>query len=185
MRRLTIQDMLIFIDIDGTLSIPRFMNKNNTIVSCMDEEDWINHCVIDNTPYGLSTPVKGMLEYIKFCKNNNCKVFTLSTCMSSFESKGKNLFLDTYYGENLFDDRIYVANDKFKVKIIKAVCEKYGKDYSEALLIEDSLSVMIMTNKEGIETVHVTEITSFIDLLKNIESNEEDDINDKKSTSFS
>lgn len=100
-------------------------------------------------------PIKnGIIEFLEFLKENNKKVYLLShTALDHISSSIYYHKLENYF--EYFDSCYECERNKSNGLIFKDVLEKNKIDLKEAIVIDDSLSIVKNTNQLGIDVISI------------------------------
>jgi hypothetical protein len=147
---------LAFFDVDGTLSVPRYLIDGQMKIGTQD--GWIEYCVNHGADtYDDCLPVEPARLYAKALKTSGATLYALSTSQTSFEHAAKQKFLDEHYS-GLFADLITVARDEYKQQIIAEMARIRGISLSSCELVEDTYATLLLAAETGIKVTHLSMI---------------------------
>ena len=148
---------LVFFDIDGTLSVPRY-NDNGRLVIGFSDEGWENFCNnAGEDGYRDCIVVKPVVRYAEKRKSEGALLYVLSTAHYENEVKSKHKFInETFPG--LFEEVLTVPRDPDKLTVISGMAEERGLKLSECELVEDTYATILKANEIGIKATHISEI---------------------------
>lgn len=152
------QNKLIFFDIDGTLSIPRYKVGEGEYVSCFCKEDWMAYCrEHGENAYANCKGVEDLKTLMRRLRDNGYAVYIASICMTTEEAQAKIKFLsDNYSG--LFDGWTFPKSESDKIHSILSMASNRGKAPGECILVDDTFSTLIKAKNAGIVPVHTLDI---------------------------
>lgn len=148
-----------FIDVDGVLSAPAYMNEETgEQVIGFSDEGWGRYLEEEGAySYRYCKPVPQMKEYLSRLKEEGILVFVLSSVMNDTEKQAKILFLDRNYPQ-LFREYFFVKKDDAKVRFMKKFAELNQAYYSECLFIDDTYDLLLKAHNEGITCAHIANV---------------------------
>lgn len=129
-------DILVF-DVDGTLTkydFPEF--------KIAGKEEWISANIKRNM-YTDAKPVHLFDEILE--SKNSSDLYILSVAFSSFEQNNKLEMLERLFPMFREDNIMFVADDSFKIYVLKYLRDLYdkeGKEHKRIVLIEDNVGIM-------------------------------------------
>lgn len=144
-----------FFDVDGTLSVPRYLIDGEIRIGTTDE-GWIEFCETHKeNSYDLCHAVPCVKEHAEMLKKNGARLFVLSTVMSPYEKDAKTKFVQEKY-PGLFDGFIYVEHDAEKIPVIERFAAENAVKISECELVEDTFATLLKANEKGIVPMHLS-----------------------------
>jgi hypothetical protein len=147
---------LAFFDVDGTLSVPRYLIDGQMKIGTQD--GWIEYCVTHGADtYNDCLPVEPVRRYAEKLKGNGAELYALSTSQTSYEHAAKQKFLDKHY-HGLFADLITVARDEYKQQIIAQMAKLKGLPLTSCELVEDTYATLLVAGETGIRVTHLSMI---------------------------
>lgn len=150
---------LIFVDVDGVLSAPRFDVSGGIRVG-MPEEDWLTYCIRKGqSAYDECAAVPCMSRYLEQAQDT-AGIYVLTAVLSSFEADAKRRFVREKYPNVCFDGVICVGSSKDKIPVILAIAKENGFFPGECELIEDDYSILIDCLDAGIRAKHVANVAA-------------------------
>lgn len=147
---------LIFVDVDGVLSAPRFGKYEVG----MSEEEWLIYCVKHgDSSYEDCSPVACVNSYLKE-EQKDAGIYVLTAVESTFEAEAKRKFVEKKYSEIKFDGFIGVSKKANKIPIILAIAEENKFFSKECEIIEDDYELLIKCEQAGLRVKHLANIAS-------------------------
>ena len=152
---------LAFFDVDGTLSAPRYLDRENgRFVIGFTDAAWLSFCgEYGKDAYRDCAPLACVADYAKKLKETGCRLFVLSATACETEAAAKRVFLERFYA-GLFEECFFVANDAEKITKITEIAGKEGCGTGDCALVEDTYSVLLKAHNSGICAIHVANIVS-------------------------
>ena len=146
-----------FFDVDGTLSVPIFQ-ENDSFVIGFSEEDWKKYCMRHKEDsYEYCKPVLPVKRYAQKLKEQDVKLYVLTTSGSKEETAAKEKFIRTHYA-GLFEKVIAVDADRKKLDEIERIADSFQADLSECELVEDTFATLLLVNQYKIKVTHVSSL---------------------------
>lgn len=153
---------LLFLDIDGVLSIPRYYSdKRDTVLTCgMPEEDWFRMCNTNNDVYMDCGVPKGVVKILRDAKKNGIEFYALTVETNSGEYFNKVNFLKTRYPAYFksYEKVLFVDKPTDKVKMLETYTKEFGVCKSDVVLIDDSFDICLQVANAGYKAIHVSEL---------------------------
>ena len=150
----------VFFDIDGVLSAPVFLSDGKQ-VSGFSDNDWVR-ANIEGYAYKDCIAPKLSKDFVKALDILGKRLFCLTTETFSFAYLNKVRFITENYPE--FKDKqdiLYVLEDAKKITLIKEIAKRDNLRLSECLLVEDTLNTILLAEKEGIRTMHISQLLNW------------------------
>lgn len=149
---------LVFFDIDGTLCVPTYKNKQGETVVGFTDEGWYEFCItMGEDGYKDCIPVKPVLRYAGKRHDDGAKLFVLSTAHTKEETSAKIKFVKTKLPD-LFEEVITVAHDADKIPVMLDKAEKYGLEAKDCEIVEDTYATILKSNDVGIKATHISSL---------------------------
>lgn len=162
MDRLSEYPKLAFFDIDGTLSIPRYL-VGGKLVPGGSNEWWHTYCAEEKHPYAACGVPAQMIELLNELHNNNVELFVLS--QESFEDgeRAKKDFIKMRYS-SFFDDShiLLVSDDSQKVSRMLTIAKERCLDPNRIQYWDDKFANVLDAIVKGIDAHHVSELLQSI-----------------------
>lgn len=149
---------LVFFDIDGTLCVPTYKDKEGKFVVGFSDEGWFEFCRENGDDgYKYCKPVKPVVRYAEKRKSEGAKLFVLSTAQSKEEIASKIKYInETFPG--LFERVLTVSADIQKLEIMGRIAHEYGGNYTDVEIVEDTYATILKANEIGIKATHISSI---------------------------
>lgn len=149
---------LCFFDIDGTLVVPLYKDKNgNTVVGFTDEE-WFEYCEKSSPEgYKYCKPVMPVIRYARQRKEEGARLFVLSTAQSLGEIESKKHYINENF-PGLFEGVLTVDKDSQKIEIMNKMAMDAGVEVKECELVEDTYANILKANDAGFTATHISSL---------------------------
>lgn len=147
-----------FFDIDGVLSVPRYM-INGEIKPGGSYEWWKKYNEASRDTYAYCRAPKCIKEFTRKLKAQGTDCFILSRETLPEAQVNKGLFIDQNY-PGIFDmsgSRIYTKTDDGKIDVIMQYCRLHNIWLSDAYLLEDTFETILKASTAGIDAHHISE----------------------------
>ena len=149
-----------FFDVDGVLSAPRFINKNNEFVIGFDSDGWIEYLnIYKQDAYQYCDTIAQLDKYINSLVNDNVELYVLSAISNEIEILAKNKYLDEKY-PNIFKEYYYVYSSNDKVPFIENFCKEKNINPNQCMLIEDTFDILLEAHNHNIISIHISNVLS-------------------------
>ncbi len=149
---------LIFFDMDGTLCVPEFKNKNGERVVGFTDEGWYEYCTtMGEDGYKDCIPVQPVIRYARVKKEEGAKLFVLSTAHTKEETAAKINFVKTKL-KGLFDEVVTVEHDADKIPFMLNTAKNMGMEACDCEIVEDTYATILKSNDAGIKATHISSI---------------------------
>ncbi|MBP5295589.1 MAG: hypothetical protein J6Y95_07735 [Lachnospiraceae bacterium] len=146
---------LVFFDVDGVLSVPRYDIEGRMTIGTTSEK-WIAYCrVHGEDTYEYCTGIGPVRAYAEKRKREGARLFVLSAVACEEEARAKDRFIERLY-PGLFEACYYVNEAAAKIPFIVKKAEEEGVPVSSCELVEDNLDVLFTANTEGITPMHLS-----------------------------
>ena len=146
---------LVFFDVDGVLSVPRYHMDGRMTIGTTSEK-WIAYCRIHGkNTYEYCTGVGPVRAYAEKRKREGARLFVLSAVACEEEEHAKDRFIERLY-PGLFEACYYVYEAADKIPFIVNKAEAEGVTVSSCELVEDNLDVLFAANTAGITPMHLS-----------------------------
>lgn len=146
---------LAFFDVDGTLSVPRYLIDGTYRIGAPKTE-WIAFCKEHReNSYEYCLTIPEVRAYAKQLKEEGVKLYVLSAVSSFYEKAAKTKFVKDHYPD-LFDGFFYVNGDEEKLQVLSEMAALQEVPLSECVLVEDNFSLLLEALGKGIEPVHIS-----------------------------
>lgn len=149
---------LVFFDVDGTLCVPTYKNKNGDLVVGFTDEGWYEFCVtMGEDGYKDCIPVQPVIRYARKKKEEGARLFVLSTSHTPEETAAKVKFVKTKLPD-LFDEVITVGHDADKIPVMLKKAAGMGASAIDCEIVEDTYATILKSNDAGIKATHISSI---------------------------
>ncbi|MBQ8093694.1 MAG: hypothetical protein IJ242_08980 [Clostridia bacterium] len=150
---------LAFFDVDGTLSVPVFPDGDRLGIG-LTNDAWLDYCIANpENGYHLCRPVPAAREYARKLLDNGARCYVLTTSTFSYETSAKEVFIQKHY-PGLFEQVIAVSSNSLKIPVILAMARHAGLDPDCCELIEDTYTILLEADRQGIKATHIVSITA-------------------------
>ena len=148
-------ERLVFFDVDGVLSVPRYpINGRMTIGTT--SEAWIEYCRIHGEDtYAYCTGVAPVRAYAEKLRREGARLFVLSAIACEEEGIAKDKFIDRLY-PGMFESCHYVYHAEDKIPFILRFAEERRIPAASCTLVEDNLDILFIANTAGITPMHIS-----------------------------
>lgn len=149
----------VFFDIDGVLSAPRYLNKENKFVSGFSDNDWIEYNI--NFPQSYKNCIAPNLvkQFVSACALADKKLFCLTAEDNAFSYFSKVDFVLSNYPEFKNErDILFTSSSKLKLELIEYIAKRDSLRIDECLLVEDTYHTILNANQLGISTMHISHL---------------------------
>ena len=151
--------VLAFFDIDGTLSIPRYLCFDGKYRAGMPQGDWERYCEKNHNAYkdcGTPVPVYELLDDLK---DAGAKLMVLSTESIDAAKISKRRFITDNYGDFFApEDIIFVESSDKKIPAILEMCQKEGIPSDNAYYMDDDFDLVLNALDHNIAAHHISEL---------------------------
>ena len=153
---------LLFVDVDGVLSVPDFPDAGTAGPRVgMPEEDWLEYCVRNgDASYAGCSAAPCAKRYAEKKKAEGAETFVLTAVRTSFEADAKRKFVREKYG-GAFDRFVAVGNSSDKLPVILAIAKTKGARPEECEIVEDDYGTLIECHRAGIKATHVVSVAAW------------------------
>lgn len=153
---------IVFFDVDGTLSIPRYLNSSGEFVIGFTDDDWVISNIDKKDFYKYCIPVKtktciDTLDYL-YSNGADAKILTAEYTMGSLRSK-TNFILDNFSAYFCEDDIYICPRTEDKLKFMRLYALKYGLKPNEICIIDDVFDLCLKANNLGFKAIHSSYLT--------------------------
>lgn len=154
---------IAFIDVDGTLAIPRFKNNDGQIKCAMEDNVWFNRCNSRTDMYKYCIKNKKLEDFMIKLKNNGTIFYVLTEETNSGAYFNKIDFVLSNYPEifNDYHQILFVDNKNKKSDLMKTIANKNNINKNKCLLIDDTYSVCQKASINGFSVMHISELFAF------------------------
>ena len=150
-----------FFDIDGTLSVPRYM-RGGKLMPGGSKEWWKSFCYTSPFAYqncGIPVAIKWLLNALQ--RAGSC-IFVLSEETVPEAEPQKRLFIRKRYKKWIPDGNIiFVPDKKMKPRLIAETARRTGCRPEEFLFMDDSFDLVIEASMLGISAHHISELLAY------------------------
>ena len=148
-------DKLVFFDVDGVLSVPRYLIGGRMTIGTTNEK-WKEYCRIHGEDtYEYCVGISAVRKYAEKRKAEGARLFVLSAVACEEEERAKDKFVARCY-PGLFESCHYVYHSSEKVSFIQETAERMGVPVSSCELVEDNLELLFDANTAGIIPMHLS-----------------------------
>lgn len=152
----------VFLDIDGVLSAPRYLNENNVFVNGFETNDWIQYNVTVDDSYKYCIAPKLVRVFVRACNTLGKRLFCLTAEDNSFSYYNKVDFVLKNYPEIKNErDILFTKSSSLKLDIIKYIAKRDSLSLSECLLVEDTFPTVIGAELNGVSVMHVSHLLNW------------------------
>ena len=150
---------LAFLDIDGTLSVPRYLCPDGKYRAGMPQEAWEKYCERNYNAYvDCGTPAP-MYELLSDLKGAGAKLRVLSTESMEAAKISKSRFIEDNYKEFFTtEDIIFVESSDKKVPVILEMCQEEGIPADRAYYMDDDFGLVLEALDYNIAAHHISEL---------------------------
>lgn len=154
------QVKVAFFDLDGVLSVPRYIDKNGATNCGMIDNDWFNTCQEREDVYKDCIAPFQVINLLSELKKDGVKLFVLTHETNSGAYFNKVNFILDKYSEffSSYKDVLFVSKPMDKIKLMKSLANINNYNYSECLLVEDMFDTCLQANNEGFQVMHISEL---------------------------
>lgn len=147
---------LVFVDMDGTLSVPQYQAPDGRMVIGFADADWLEYCREHGAAsYEFCRPVPCTARYVRAMKAAGARLFVLSSVMSDDEAEAKTVFAKRHFPD-VFEAFCYVREDAQKITEICRIAQESGVPAGDCILVEDSYGTLLLAAAQGIEPLHLS-----------------------------
>jgi hypothetical protein len=146
---------LVFFDVDGVLSVPRYDMDGRMTIGTTSRK-WIEYCrAHGEDTYEYCTGIGPVRAYAEKRKAEGARLFVLSAVACEEEERAKDKFVERLY-PGLFEACYYVYEAADKIPFIVKKAEEEGVPVSSCELVEDNLDILFVANTAGITPMHLS-----------------------------
>lgn len=146
---------LVFFDVDGVLSVPRYDIGGRMTIGTTSEK-WAEYCRIHGEDaYEYCAGVGPVRSYAVRRKQEGARLFVLSAVSCKEEIWAKDKFVERLY-PGLFEACFYVNDPADKIPFILKKAEEEKLPVGDCELVEDNLDVLFGANTAGITPMHLS-----------------------------
>jgi hypothetical protein len=148
-------DKLVFFDVDGVLSVPRYLIGGKMTIGTTNEK-WKEYCRIHGEDtYEYCVGISAVRKYAEKLKAEGARLFVLSAVACEEEERAKDKFIARCY-PGLFESCHYVYHSSEKVSFILETAGRMNVPVSSCELVEDNLELLFEANTAGITPMHLS-----------------------------
>lgn len=149
---------LVFFDVDGTLSVPTYIDKYGKKVVGFSDEEWLNYCKkTGEDGYKDCIVVAPVARYALKRKADGARLFVLSTAQLPEETAAKIKFVNDRF-PGVFEEVITVAHDAQKLSVMSDKAKECNVDITDCEIVEDTYATILKANEMGIKATHISQI---------------------------
>lgn len=146
----------VFLDIDGTLSIPCY-KIDGKLKPGTTQEDWIELCKENDNMYELCQTPLPLSNLIGRLMAKGTIPHVLSTEALPEAKISKDKFLAAKYPGVFNNTTHYVNSDEEKIQFLKGFIDVLGINPARVLYIDDTFSLVLQASVLGINAHHISE----------------------------
>ena len=148
---------IAFFDIDGVLSVPRYL-VDGEYKPGWTSEWWKKVTEESDDVYRYCKVPKCIREFVNDLQQKKIRLYTLSTEPLESAKKCKKKFLKQNYKEFFPEDhQIYVSKDVYKMTVLSSFAKDDDIDFSDIYYLDDTFSLVIQAAALGIDAHHISE----------------------------
>ena len=149
---------LAFFDMDGTLSVPRYLTDEGRYTLGFRPAAWVEFCRVRGIrSYDHCLPVPAVFDYARKLKEQGAELYVLSTVGSPEEIEAKRAFTERV-APGLFTDILGSETNEAKTDVILRYAAERGLAPEECELVEDTYMICLAAMYKGIKATHVSMI---------------------------
>lgn len=158
---------IAFFDIDGVLSIPRYLNTSrhtdgNKYVPGGTDRWWKSYCEENEHPYEACIVPHVIKVYLSDLLNSGCELFVLSQESFDAAERGKRDFIKMRYSREFNDDHVcIVKTNNEKISTMIRISEERHIPKSHVEYWDDTFSNVLLASTTGIDAHHISEMLTW------------------------
>lgn len=151
---------LAFFDLDGVLSVPKYVDAYGNIGCSVPDDYWFKYCNWQSDVYTLCKPIKQTKELLQRLKEQGTRLYVLTHETNSGAYFNKVDFVMQHYGEYFESYRqvLFVNKTEKKTDLMQIFCDRFGVAKKTCLLVEDTYDTCIQANNLGFQAMHISEL---------------------------
>lgn len=149
-----------FFDIDGTLSVPVFVNKEGIPGLGFPASEWPKFVKEHrNHSYDNCMVLPAMREYLAFLKDHDVECIILSASSDKAEDDAKIAFCRKRF-PGIFSEYLFVKHAAEKPTRILEYAHQHGARPSDCMIVEDMYETILTAKALDIQGVHISHIAA-------------------------
>ena len=147
---------VVFFDIDGVLSIPKFKLFGEEFKPAFPENEWDEYVNRYTDAYKYCRTPKSIKRFIDCCKEKGVEIKVLTAETTDGGLKNKLMFLSENY--DIAKEDVYVVkSSSMKCKRLVEYCKEHRLKHSDVTIVDDTYPVIVEACTLGFEAIHISE----------------------------
>ena len=148
---------IAFFDIDGVLSVPRYL-RDGEYKPGGTSEWWKKVTEESDDVYQYCKVPKCIKEFVNNLRQEKVKLYTLSTEPLESAKRCKKKFLKQNYQEFFPEEcQIYVSKDIDKITVLSSFAKENNIDFANIYYLDDTFSLVLQASELGVDAHHISE----------------------------